>query len=155
MTDKVKKRKEEIKGVTVFQRIVIGVAVVIVSLSVFISVHYADWEHFSRAGSLLIVLGIYVTLKDLSGDIYERSRNDYFKMSEFLSIGDISDFEADEKEKLIKEFQEIEKVKSLDRSISRYASKKYRNLEAGFLIGGTIIWGYGSWVLELVWPLQT
>jgi len=155
MTDKVQKRKEEIRGVTVFQYIVIGVAMVIVLSSVFISVYCTDWEHFSRAGSLLIVLGIYVTFKDLSSDIYERSRNDYFTMSELLSIGDISDFEEDEKAKLIKEFQEIEKIKSIDRAISRYASKKFRNVEAGFLIVGTIIWGYGSWVLELVWPLQT
>ncbi len=153
MSDKVQKREKEIRDARIFQCVVIVVAMVIVLSSVCFSVYYADWEHSSRAGSLLIVLGIYVTLKDLSSDIYDRSRNDYFTISEALSIGDISDFEADEKEKLIKDFQKIEKVKSLDRSISRYISVKFRNLEAAFLIGGTIIWGYGSWILQLVWPL--
>lgn len=155
MTDK--QSKEQFKKspyIRRYLRIAWAIPFVIVAISIFVSINQSDWGHFSRAGSLIVVLGIYIAIKDLSGDIYEHARNNYFTMSEFFKIGDIGIFEKEELNELINKAKEVEKTNSENNAFATYVSKKFRKIEAVLLVVGTIIWGYGDLILSLIWKFK-
>jgi len=126
----------------------------ILTVSILLSIHESSWAHFSRAGSLIIVVGIYIAFEDLSGAIYSRANNDHFKMSEILENASVFQMENHELTELIKHAKEAEEINRKNRGFSAYVSKKFRIMEAILLISGTIIWGYGDLVLMLLWPLH-
>lgn len=137
-----------------FHRISWALPVIIVAISVLLSIHESSWDHFSRAGSLIVVIGIYIAIMDLSGSLYERSRNNYFTMSEFLEIGNIAEFDRAELDHLIAKAKDVEKTNSDNKVFLNHVSRKFRNMEASLVMGGTIIWGYGDLVLALVWDFN-
>ena len=137
-----------------YQRIAWASPLVIIAISIFISIYFSSWDHFSRAGSLIVVIGIFIAIKDISGDIYEISKRDYFTMSEFFEIGDIGKFDKDEINEFVEKSRSVEKTKEENIKFSRYASRRFRRMEAALLTGGTIIWGYGDLILNLIWNFK-
>ena len=126
----------------------------ILMASIILSVYESSWAHFSRAGSLIIVVGIYIAFEDLSGAIYSRANNDHFKMSEILENACVFQMENNELTELIKSAKEVERINRENRRFSAYVSQKFRTMEAILLVSGTIIWGYGDLVLMLLCPLH-
>lgn len=131
-----------------FQIISLAVPFLIVAISIVLSIHQSNWEYFSRGGSLIVVVGIYIAYMDLSGAIYEHAQSDYFTMSEFLEFGNIGELEKEDLNELVEKAKEVEKTKSNNKKFANYASRKFRKMEAVLLIGGTIVWGYGDLILR-------
>lgn len=155
MADKqLKERFKKSPYIKRYLRIAWIVPSLIVAISIIISISQSDWGHFSRAGSLIVVVGIYIAIMDLSGGIYELSRNNYFTMSEFLEFGNIVNFEKEDLDELIKKAKEVEKTKKENNAFATYVSQIFKKIEAVLLVIGTIIWGYGDIVLGLIWEFK-
>ena len=98
-----------------------------------------------------MLVAVYVAYKDWSGDIYQTIKKDYFTMSEFLAIGCPDSLEKNEINELINKFKDIEDSQNMNKAFVRYASRRFRKLEAVLLAIGTLIWGYGDIFLNLIW----
>ncbi|RJP77455.1 MAG: hypothetical protein C4522_15170 [Desulfobacteraceae bacterium] len=146
-----RKRFKESAAIKRYQRIAWVLPLIICISSVLISIYQSSWEYFSRAGSLIVLVAVYVAYKDWSGDIYQVLKKDYFTMSEFLAIGCLDSLANDERNELIRKCKDIEDSQKINKSFVTYASRRFRKMEAVLLAIGTLIWGYGDFFLNLIW----
>lgn len=130
-------------------RVVIAVASIL-SISVVASLWLSDWEHFARSGSLIVVVGIYVAWKDITGTV------DFAKQSLRLTI-------EIEKSKLGSERRDLltkarnqraeEKLDSMGEELDgllKDTKYRVRVLEVGTIVFGTLIWGFGDLVGKII-----
>ena len=127
---------------------------IIIVISILCSLHFANWEYFSRAGALIVIVGIYIAYEDLSGGIYELAGNNYVTMTEYLQIGNINSFEDNELKEFIEKCEKNDNVIKENKSFAKYASGKFKKMEAILLASGTLIWGYGDLFLNIFWKLS-
>jgi len=149
--DELRKSFKESPAIKRYQRIAWIFPLIICVSSVLLSIYQSSWEYFSRAGSLIVLVAVYVAYKDWSGDIYQVIKKDYFTMSEFLAIGCLDSLANDERNKVIRKCKEIEDTQNRNKSFVTYASRRFRKMEAVLLAIGTLIWGYGDSILNLIW----
>ena len=142
-----------------FKNIALIASLFILGLSFIWSIYCSNWEYFSRSGSLLVILGIYVTIKDISEVI--RKQTDDVNKTVRESLNDlITDSENEEqmRERLHihqNAFEEASNEAIRDSELnSSNVHKSIRQIEVVLLIGGTFIWGYGDIILEKIWPLS-
>jgi len=152
--NELKTRFKKSPGIRRYQKIAWVLPIIIGISSVLLSIHQSSWEFFSRAGSLIVLVGVYIAYKDWSGDIYQTIKPDYFTMSELLEIGSIDTLDEADRNNLIKKCKDNEDGHNRNRSFVRYASRRFRKMEAILFVIGTLIWGYGDFFLNLVWHLN-
>ncbi len=131
---------------------------VAVMLSVLLGIAWSlstrDWQYFERAGALVIVVAISLAWRDhvsLLGDV-ERFYRDEFQrlLTNFdaarppgIIAGAMHDGQRD---KIVSAHADAHELMELLRH-------RLRTTEAVFLCMGTVIWGYGSIIANLLWPL--
>ena len=103
-------------------------AVITLTTGAFISVETGDWTWFSRCGSLVVVIGIWLTSSQI---IHHMQR-----LKQRYTIGE-SEFQRD--------WATENKQQSL-LSARQYEEATWINEKSGFymLIIGTLIWGFGD-----------
>lgn len=149
-----KKRFRESPAIKYYQRIAWTLPIIIVILSVLLSIHRSSWEFFSRAGCLIVLVGVYIAYKDWSGEIYQTIKPDYFTMSELMEFVSCDVLDESERKDLAITCKNIERVHNENKSFVRYASKRFRKMEAVLLFIGTLVWGYGDLLLNLIYHLN-
>jgi len=137
-----------------YQRIAWISLLVICTISISLSMYFENWEHFSRSGSLIVLVGAYIAYKDLSGDIYKLTGDNYVTFTELLHIGNIESLDYETQGELLETSEKTDKNVKNNKQFARYASGKLRKLEASFIVFGTIIWGYADLVLNFLWKFK-
>ena len=132
--NQIKTKFKESPAINKYHQIAWILPLMIGGSSLLLSIHQSNWEYFSRAGSLIVLVGVYIAYKDWSGDIYPIIKPDYFTMSEFLEIGNVDKLDEADRSDLKKKFQEIEEIHNQNRSFVRYASRRFRKMEANLVI---------------------
>ena len=146
--------KEKSKSPYPMVRVEVGIYVANISLiiaGVALSFLFCNWEWLGRFGSLVVIVGIGVAWVDLVGrfNLIESLVNEVLKrMRENLekseTTGPISSaLKLVRDDELKKDSEELKELFNL----LRY---RVRTFEAGTLILGTFIWGFGSKLGELV-----
>lgn len=105
-----------------------------ITLSIAVSLQTGDWSWFARSGSLVVIIGIFLT----SSQIIENSR--YLRRRRTRQGGN---FERDYAENLKQ--QSLSRARGLDEDV-------WENGLRGLylLVIGTLIWGYGDLVGALL-----
>jgi len=137
-----------------YQKIAWLLPLIIIVFSILCSLCFTNWEYFSRAGALIVIVGIYIAYKDLSGGIYELAGNNYVTMTEYLQVGNIHSFEDNQLKEFIDKCEKNDDVIKKNKSFARYTSGKFKKMEAILLASGTLIWGYGDLILNIIWKLN-
>lgn len=137
-----------------FRRIAYVAPLVIICVSIWLSVTFSDWGLFSRSGSLVILVGIYVAYYDFSGKIYQRVSHDGFSMSEFFEIGSLSKFSDEELKEFAQKAREAENTREHNRKFSNYVSEKFIKMEVILVSAGTFISGFGDLIFKLIVPFN-
>lgn len=119
-------KKKNLKSQTFF---IYFLSVFIVCSSLSISYIYQDWQWFSRAGSLIVILGIYLT----SSQIIENSHRLGQRRSAHKDGNFQRDWAQDKQEKIL-------------HPIRSHEEETWVMGKCGFnlLIIGTMIWGFGD-----------
>ena len=124
-------------------RVVVAVASILV-IGLVASLWLSDWEHFGRSGSLIVVVGIYITWKDISGKV------DSAKHSLHLIIEKEKSKLGSTQGGLLTAARTLKIEEELDATGEQLAGlledAKYRvkTLEAITIGLGTVVWGFGG-----------
>jgi hypothetical protein len=130
------------------------IAILLLPISgVFISFSLADWQHFERSGSLVVIVGIILAWKDITGNLnlFEQYANNQIH----------SRLQEIEKEKISlrnalteSAMSGVEKMGEEVKEAIGLLKKRIRLLEVLALGLGTLIWGYGSIIGALVYKFS-
>ncbi|MGH8196455.1 MAG: hypothetical protein ACREQ8_18990 [Woeseiaceae bacterium] len=111
-----------------------------------VSTYTSDWSNFARAGSIIVVVGIYITWKDVAGkvdaarltlhQIIENYRSEYSTRGHGLLAG-ISNQQLEEA--LSSTQQEVSDLLGV-------AKHRVKVIEALVIGLGTLLWGFGDLV---------
>lgn len=138
-------------AIRVYQRKAWIYPVLIIITSITMSIYCSNWEHFSRSGALIVLVGVYIAYRDWSGDIYELAKNNYLTITDFLQIGSTDFLDEKSRNEFIEKSKKNEETHKKNRAFVRYASQRFRKMEFILLVIGTVIWGYGDLILNLIW----
>jgi hypothetical protein len=138
-----------------FERKLYAAVLLSLGLGVAWSLSAHDWQYFERSGSLVIVAAITMAWRDhvsLLGNV-ERFYKGEFKrlLAEFYAkrpTGIIASAMHDGKR------EEIKAACSNVEELIALLKQRLRTTEAAILCLGTIIWGYGSPIGNLLWSFQ-
>ncbi len=114
-----------------------------------------DWQYFERAGSLVIVAAVTMAWRD---HVRLLGRVESFYQSEFKRL--LAEFDAKHPAGIIASTmhdgkrEEIRAARSNVEELISMLQQRLRTTEAVILCFGTIIWGYGSPILNLLWSFQ-
>jgi hypothetical protein len=116
-----------------------------------LSLSIRDWQYFERSGSLVIVAAIYMAWRDhvqLLGRVEKFYKKEYERLLSQLDAkpraGIISSAMHDEEREV------ISATSSNVKELISMLQQRLRTTEAVILCLGTLIWGYGSPVLNLL-----
>lgn len=112
-----------------------AIALIVVIIGVVLSLGEGDWQWFSRAGALVVVVGIVLT----SSQIIEDNRRLRRKRQRLEQTGHVANRDwAQDEPRLAQSRQHDEHL--------------FENERSGLymLIGGTLIWGFGDLVGVLI-----
>ena len=103
-------------------------SVIVLASGIWLSIHKNDWSWFARSGSMIVVIGIFLT----SSQIIENSRRLKLRRSHHEQ-----NFHRDYAEDI--KLGSLDRVRSLDEDI-------WENGLRGFylLVVGTLVWGFGD-----------
>lgn len=123
----------------------------ILACGIALSVITMDWRYFERSGSLVVIVGIYIAWRDITGNIDRyMGKMDDQTISQLDNInkdqdGFMSDLAKNNmKELLQKQSDEMQEYLELRKV-------RLRTIEAGALVVGTCIWGFGGAIGNLVY----
>jgi hypothetical protein len=117
-----------------------------------LSISFADWQYFERSGSLIIIVGILLALKDMTGkiNIVEESvvggMKNNLGMAEVKETKGLVSYAANEKLK-----EDITEQTKNTKEMFKLFHHRLRRLEASILIIGTFIWGFGSLIGKVIY----
>jgi hypothetical protein len=130
----------------------IFIPLIIILVSIIFSMYFKDWGLFSRSGSIIVIVGIYIAYKEFSGKIYELSTDNYLTMKDLLELRNIHLLDdQDYIDGQIKQENINAKKNNNIRKFAKYAGSKFRAMELALLASGTFIWGYGDLIMNLLW----
>lgn len=143
--------KGQIHG-AVYQAIMLIIAVAIGLVGIWLSqIQWLGYEWFSRAGSLIVVLGV---TSGFGGIFQEQLLRSRLLVQERIALAKArrklrlmqapAEFAEEEINRIIKEYDDLEV--SLQTSIKVQAG----TLEFFLLVAGTLIWGFGDIVVAVV-----
>ena len=125
-------------------------------MGVALSISLKDWQYFERSGSLIVILGIIVAWKDITGDLeaYLNANIDVLAIkiqerenssaSGLLYSGGKSSEEKNQLESYKEKLQELDRLMKL----------RLKALEVCILILGTFVWGYGDLIGNLLYKFN-
>ena len=155
--DKVTERAKSFwpfKGIE--QRIFLA-AILLSVMGIALSISLKDWQYFARSGSLIVILGIIVAWKDITGNLeaYINANIDVLakKIQETengLTTSGLLYF--GEKNSEVK--NELESYKEKLQKLDRLMKLRLKALEACILILGTFVWGYGDLIGNLLYKFN-
>ena len=130
---------------------------VILSLIFGIALSFAlrDWQYFERAGSLVILVGVLLTWRDLAGllgeveKIYEHELSTMQRSLDARKSTSLYEqaHQNRERTEAIDPQSQIVEVVALMRL-------RLRTTEAAILSIGTVVWGYGAPICGYLWPFR-
>lgn len=110
-----------------------------------------DWQYFERSGSLIVIVGVLLALRDVNGKI------DWFKgYTEFTISENISHLRNNNSGLLRSAINEsiendLTALSGEVQLILKKLKQRIRTVEASTLILGTFVWGYGSIIGDFVY----
>lgn len=110
-------------------------SIIVIAGGIWFSLKLMDWSWFSRSGSLIVIIGIFLT----SSQIIENSRR--LKMRRSYNDHNFNRDFADDLKK-----QTLDRSRSLDEDIWESG---LRGLY--LLVAGTLIWGFGDLIEKLLY----
>lgn len=111
-----------------------------------------DWQYFERSGSLLIIVAIALTWRDLVsliGNVEKLYQGEFNRL--------LATFDSARPPGILAGAMHNGKRKDIEAAhrnveeLTRLLRLRLRTTEAAILILGTIIWGYGSVLGNLIW----
>lgn len=120
-----------------------------------LSLSLQDWQYFERSGSLLVIVGIFVAWKDITGTVnfVEASMSDQLKeilkSAEQFEPGGLLSLAKNEKHK-----SEVQNQYKEMRAMFKAFRYRLRTMEATSLILGTFIWGYGGLIGNIIYEFN-
>ncbi|MDC0000468.1 hypothetical protein OAE16_08545 [Porticoccaceae bacterium] len=119
---------------------------------IFISFSLADWQYFERSGSLMVIVGIILAWKDINGTL--NWFEGYVESTVSYQLKELEKQKISLRDALIE--SAISGVKYIGKELREQIGllkKRIRFLEVVALGLGTLIWGYGSIIADLVYKL--
>jgi hypothetical protein len=135
-----------------FERKVYVAVLLLIVAGFSLSISLADWQYFERSGSLVIIVGILLALKDMTGKItlVEESvvggMKHNLRMAEVKETKGLLSYVANEKLK-----EDITEQTKNTQEMFKLFHHRLRRLEAAILIIGTFIWGFGSLIGKVIY----
>lgn len=130
---KIASRAYPLKGIERNTAILVFLIIVAALLS---SIHVGSWDYFERSGSLIVIVGIYLAWRDITGKLDSVNR---FQAQKFRGLKPKGIINSAMHPATSEDAFQADVEKSIE-----ILKKRVRNLEAIVLATGTFIWGYGS-----------
>lgn len=128
--------------------VLIAIAITLIG-GVAASVAMSDWGWFARAGSAIVVVGIYVTWKDISGTVdFAQQFLRQMIEKEKAKIGPVKGglLTAAKNQEIE---QQIDTLGGQLEGLLKTMKVRVRALEVGTIMMGTVIWGFGDLIGEI------
>ncbi len=117
-----------------------------------LSVFFKDWKHLESSGSLVVIVGVLITWSDITGNIdqyiysmKEQANSQLENLNKDKEDGFMSKAAINKMEEFLQnDSDEIQKYLKLRKV-------RIRRFEAGALIIGTFIWGYGGTIADSIY----
>lgn len=153
--NRIDKVTERAKGFWPFkgieQRIFLATILLIV-MGIALSISLKDWQYFARSGSLIVILGIIVAWKDITGDL-EAYMN--------MLAKNIQERESNSTRGLLytggknsEENNQLESYKAKLQELVRLMKLRLKAIEVCILTLGTLVWGYGDLIGNLLYEFN-
>lgn len=114
------------------------------------SIFASDWTHFGRVGSLIVIVGVYIAWRDITGKIdgarvylesvIQEEKEEVRGMQGGLIV-------TARKQKCE---EELDVTEAQLKDVLKTTRNRIRALEVMTIVGGTSIWGYGGYFGELL-----
>jgi len=132
-------------------------AILLSVMGIALSISLKDWQYFARSGSLIVILGIIVAWKDITGNLeaYINANIDVLakKIQEtengFTTRGLLYFGEKNSEVK-----NELESYKEKLQKLDRLMKLRLKALEVCILVFGTFVWGYGDLIGHLLYKFN-
>ncbi len=115
------------------------------------SITYSDWQYFERSGSIVVIVGVLLAWRDVTGKI------DWFKTYTTSEIeSQLIESKSNEKGIIGRQIEagKQEMLINLEKELKlllEFIKNRIRFIEATILVTGTFIWGYGCIIGNLVY----
>ncbi len=136
------KKHKKFKSIQSYEIVLGIVALISFFLGVVPSIVLSDWTWFSRSGALLVIFGVYIVWLDYKGDVNKDLETLLSGFNQYL-INHTKDSEADIKKIEAKISEKLNKVRTA-------TEKRFQNIEFFIVAIGTLIWGYGDLINNLL-----
>lgn len=125
-------------------------------MGIALSISLKDWQCFARSGSLIVILGIIVAWKDITGNLQAHiNANIDVLAKKILEIENGSTrglLYSGEKNSEVK--NELDSYKEKLQELDRLMKLRLKALEVCILILGTFVWGYGDLIGNLLYKFN-
>ena len=125
-------------------------------MGVALSISLKDWQCFARSGSLIVILGIIVAWKDITGNLQA-----YINAIIDVLAKKIQEIENGSTRGLLysgrKNSEDKSRLKSYNdklQELDRLMKLRLKTLEVFILILGTLVWGYGDLIGNLLYKFN-
>jgi len=114
-----------------------------------------DWQYLERSGALVIIVGVGLTWRDI---VQKVGRVERLYKLEFTER--IQSLEAKQRTGLLGEaVHTFEKTQAAEdgrkvEEVFGMLRMRIRTIETAIVCTGTLVWGFGSPVLNALWPLR-
>lgn len=123
-----------------------------VAFGIMLSIMQDDWQHFERSGALLVIIAASLAWQDhvrlIANKVEETKRKaDRIRrgLDEKPSLG-LSDIDD------IEEAKELDKITAIGMILVERYERRLRATELSVALAGTLIWAYGSLVMQWALP---
>lgn len=119
------------------------------------SVSSRDWQYFERSGSLVIIVGVGLTWRDLVqlvGRVEDFYRGEFARLQFVLDAQRPPGILASAMHEVNRE--KIEATNSEVQELIHMLKRRLRTTEAVIVCLGTLVWGYGSVVGNALWSFH-
>lgn len=134
-----------------FERKIYAAVLLLIIAGFSFSISLSDWQYFERSGALIIIVGILLALKDMTGRIIIIEESVVGRMKHNLRMAEVKEpkglLSYATNEKLKEDL--TEQTKDTQEMFKLFKHRLLR-LEATILIVGTFIWGFGSLVGKVI-----
>jgi len=134
-----------------FERKIYAAVLLLIIAGFSLSISLSDWQYFERSGALIIIVGILLALKDMTGRIIIIEESVVGRMKHNLRMAEVKEpkglLSYATNEKLKEDL--TEQTKDTQEMFKLFKHRLLR-LEATILIVGTFIWGFGSLVGKVI-----
>jgi len=113
------------------------VVFLIIITSIALSLVFKSWEHVSRCGGIITVFGVFLLSRDL------------------IRLGPYNANEPKPPINIPRGSTNVINVPGIAAEIAEKTDNYAKNIGIYIVVIGTILWSYGDWILQYLWPYNT